>query len=166
MKKILLTILVFVLSLLLANVAMPAAPKPPASICLYDGNTYYAFVVKSSGSIKMFDGTRKFYSIQGAIMAGSSPNMPLVGSGYVEGNVFHFVFSTAYNLSGTPYFGQGEVFWDLIAETGTAYVYISLSGNNTFSLTQVACTQLEIVYSGESGAALPNEGSPYRPRNQ
>jgi hypothetical protein len=160
MKRILSTVLVFVVSLSLAGVAMAAAPKPPTSICLYTGGGggVYALVVKPSSNIKMFDGTQKFYSIQGAIIA--SVNMPVHGSGYMEGNVFHFTFNSTYNISGTPYFVQVEGFWDVIAKGGSAYAYISASGNWSYSLSQVDCDNYDIVYSQE------NEGSPYLPPNQ
>jgi hypothetical protein len=156
MKKIVLTMLVFVVSLSLAGVAMAAAPKPPANICLNAGaGGVYALVVKPSSTIKFLDGTQKFYSIQGAIIA--SVNMPVVGAGYMEANVFHFTFNATYDLSGTPYFVQVEGFWDVVALTGTAYQYISATGNHTDSLTKVDCTSYDIVYSQENG------GSPYLP---
>jgi hypothetical protein len=163
MKKILLTILVFVVSLSLAGVAMATAPKPPASICLQASSSFYVFAVKPVGNLKMLDETEKFYSIRGAIIATPTLNMPLVGSGYVEGNVFHFTFNSTYNLSGTPYYVQAEGFWDVIAQTGTMYAYISLSGNWTWALSAVPCTGQVIVYSQELGAALSNEGSPFAP---
>jgi len=168
MKKILSTILVFVVSLSLAGVAMAAAPKPPASLCLNAGaGGVYALALKPGKNIKMLDETEKFYSINGAIIvAGIALYMPLVGSGYVEGNVFHFTFNSTYNLSGTPYYVQAEGFWDIIAMTGSAYVYISATGNHSYSLSQVSCTDQVIAYSQESGAASLNERSPFLPPNQ
>jgi hypothetical protein len=165
MKKILPTILVFVVSLSLAGVAMAIAPNPPRNICLYAGSGgVYAFLVKPMGNINFFDGMQKFYSIQGAIIA--AVNMPIVGSGYVEGNVFHFVFNSTYNISGTPYFVRAEGFWDLVALTGSAYVYDSATGNWINSLSEISCTATAISYSQKSKAASLNEGSPYLPPNQ
>jgi hypothetical protein len=159
MKKILSTVLVFVVSLSLAGVAMAAAPKPPAKICLNaGGGGIFALVVKPSSNIKMLDGTQKFYSIQGAIIApGNNPTMPLVGSGYMEGNVFHFTFNSTYDSLNTAYFVQAEGFWDVIALGGTTYMYISASGNFTSPLSQVSCTDYDILYSQE------NQESPYLP---
>ena len=76
----------------------------------------------------------------------------------MEGNVFHFTLTGTYNLTGTAYFIQGEGFWDVIAHTGTMYAYISATGNWTFTLSQVPCTDYDILFLG-SGA----EGSPLLP---
>ena len=144
------------LILLCSSLAMAAAPKPPANICLNNSSgSVFSIVVKPSSTIKMSDGTQKFYSIQGAVIA--SVNMPLVGAGYVEGTVFHFNFNGTYNISGTPYFFQMEGFWDLIAKTGTMYAYISATGNWVWTLSQVSCTDYDILYSQEAG------GSPFVP---
>jgi hypothetical protein len=153
MKKIILIVLVFIVSLSLAGVAMALPPKPPASICLDTtggGNTMgvLALVVKPSSTIKFSDGTQKFYSIQGALVDSPAVYSPLVGSGYMEGNIFHFVFNSTYNLSGTPYFIQGEGFLDVMAHTGTSNVYISFTGNHNYPLTQVPCTNYEILSEG------------------
>ncbi len=168
MKKILSTILVFVVSLSLVGAAMAAAPKPPKSICLNTLGTtaVYVLYMKPGGNIKMSDETEKFYSIYGAIIALPTLNMPLVGSGYVEGNVFHFTFNSTYHFLVTPYYVQAEGFWDVIANTGTMYAYISATGNWAWTLQAVPCTDQVVAYSQESGAALLNEGSPFAPPNQ
>ncbi|MGZ3880231.1 MAG: hypothetical protein ACXVBF_02780 [Flavisolibacter sp.] len=156
MKKIVLTMLVFVVSLSLTGVAMAAAPKPPASFCLDTATGgvgtmgVLALVVKPSSTIKFLDGTQKFYSIQGALIDPSIYG-PLVGSGYMEGNIFHFTFSTTYFYSGYTDFWQMEGFWDVIAHTGTLYGYQSFGGASfsyTFSLTQVPCTNYQILSEG------------------
>ncbi len=163
MKRILSTVLVFVVSLSLAGVAMALPPRVPATICLNaaTGGGVYALLIKPSGNIRMLDGPEKFYSIQGAIVV-PGLFMPLSGSGYmVEGGpVFHFSFNSTYNISGTPYFVQAEGFWDVVAKAGAAYTYISATGNHTYSLSAVSCTGYDILYSQE------NQGSAYVPPNQ
>ncbi len=155
MKRILLTILVSVLSLSLAGVATAAPPKPPKSLCINtccSGGGVFALVVKPSASIKMLNGTQKFYSIQGANIA--DINMPVVGAGYMEGNTFHFTLNSTYNSSGTPYFIQEEGFWDVISKTGTMYAHFSAGANYTYSLSEASCTDQDILYRQE------DEGSP------
>ena len=164
MKKILSTMLVFVVSLSLAGVAIAASPKPPASFCINAGpGGIWALVTKAGTNMKMEDGTEKFYSVQGAYI--SSATMPLVGSGYMEGNVFHFVYNSTYNISGTPYFIQMEAFWDVVTKTGTMYGYYSATGNHSTSLSQVDCTDQVIVYMQGSGGPFP-DGSPFVLPNQ
>ena len=143
------------LILVCSSLAMAVAPKPPASFCLDTtggGITtgILAFVVKPSSNIKFLDGTQKFWSIQGALI---DPPIysPLVGSGYMEGNIFHFTFSITYYYSGYTNFYQTEGFWDVIAHTGTLYAYQSFGGASysyTFSLTQVPCIDNEILSEG------------------
>ena len=162
MRNILSTILVFILSLSLVGVAMAAAAKPPASFCFTPGYGFiYALVVKPSSNIKMSDGTEKFYKIQGGFIGGGF-NTPVAGSGYIEGNIFHFTVDSTYTDSGTARYIKGEGFWDPIAKTGTMYAYFSVSGNWIFPLTEETCSNYQILYS--SGAALPNDGSPLSPR--
>lgn len=159
MKKILSTILAIVVSLSLAGVAMAAAPKPPASICLDTSSlVIFSLATKATGNIKMEDGAQKFYSIQGAYLA-PSVYFPVVGSGYMEGNIFHFTLTGTYNVSGTPNWIQAEGFWNVTAHTGAMYAYITASGNHTYTLSQVPCTDYDILFLG-SGA----EGSPLLPR--
>jgi len=159
MKKIVSAMLVFVVSLSLGGLAMAAASKPPASFCLNAGSLgVYVLVVKPSSSIKMSDGVQKFYSLQGAIIAiGNHPTMPLIGSGYMAGNVFHFTFNSTYDNSGIPAWVQAEGFWDVITHTGTVHQYVSIGSNITSALSQVLCTGSDIVYDQENGK------SPYRP---
>jgi len=117
MKKIVSTMLVSVVSLTLAGLAMAAAPKPPASICLDLGvGAVYCLAMKSSSAVKMSDGTQKFYNIQGAIVSGAT--WPIVGSGYIEGTVFHFSVNGAYNNSGTPQWVQQCTLMSVLAEIG------------------------------------------------
>jgi hypothetical protein len=158
MKKIVLIVLVFTVCLSLAGVAMAVVPKPPASICLDTGAAVvFSLVVKPSSAIKMLDGTQKFWSIQGALLS-PGVDFPVIGSGYIEGNVFHFTLNGTYNITGTANWIQAEGFWDVIAHTGTMYIYITASGNWTFPLSQVPCTDYDILFLG-SGA----EGSPLLP---
>ncbi len=148
MKKIISMILVFIVSLSLVGVATAAALKPPASVCLNAaGGGIYALVVKPSSAVKMLDGTQKFYSIQGAIIVGF--NMPLVGSGYMAGNTFHFSFTSTYNNAGTPVYIQAEGFYDVVAKTGTEYIHYSNSGDFVNPLTPVPCTNYDILYGQE-----------------
>ncbi len=160
MKKIVSTMLVFVVSLSLVGVATAAALKPPASICLSAGGVgVYVLGVKPSSAIKMSDGTQKFYGIRGAIIApGGDPTMPIVGAGYMVANVFHFSFNGTYDTSGAAEWVQAEGFWDVVSLTGTVHQYISAGPSNiTNALSQVSCTGYDIVYSQGDGA------SPYRP---
>jgi len=157
MRKILLMILVFVVSLSLSGVATAAALKPPANICLDTGaGLIYSLVVKPGSAIKMQDGTQKFYSIQGALLTPSAALFgAAVGSGYMEGSVFHFTLTGTWNLSGTAHWMQGEGYWDVVSHTGTMYAYFTTSGNWTFTLSQVPCTDYDILNQG-----LGAEGSP------
>ena len=166
MKKIVLIMLVFVVSLSLAAVAMAVAPKPPASICVHVFGPgleagVYALAVKPGPNIKLADGTQKFYSIQGALIDLSPVYSPVVGAGYMEGNIFHFTLNTTYHYSGTPNFIQWEGLWDVIAKTGSMYGYFSISGSRySLTLEQVDCTGEVIVYSEENARSpylLPNQ---------
>jgi len=163
MKKLLLITLVFVVSLSLAGVALAArgGPRPPASICLnaVGYGVIFALLNKPAGNIVMSDGTEKFYSIQGAFMEFGC-NFPVLGSGYVEGNVFHFTLDGTYAHYGPIYFLQAEGFWDVVAHTGNAYVHYSFGTDYNFTLQQVPCTGENIVYSQE------NQGSTSAPSNQ
>jgi hypothetical protein len=171
MNKILSIIVVFVVSLSLAGVAVALPPRAPTTICLQTVNTatVYVLVMKPGTNVRLSDGVMKFYDIQGAIITSPGPsgiNMPLAGSGYVEGNVFHFTFDSTYHIDNTPYFVQAEGLWDVVAKEGTMYAYISISGNFAWSLQQVSCTDQVVLYSEESEAGLLNEESPFLPPNQ
>ncbi len=162
MKKIVSTMLVFVVSLSLVGMAMAAGPKPPASICLDTGASVIMILgVKPSAAIKMQDGAQKFYSIQGALISLPIPQIfcAAVGSGYMDGDIFHFTLTSTWNNSGTANWMQGEGYWNVTAQTGTMYAYFTVTGNWTFTLTPAPCTDYDLLFQG-SGA----EGSPFLPR--
>jgi len=149
MKKILLTILILVLSLSLTWVAMVRAKglSPPASFCAKSGSTVYVFTVKPGANVQMRDGVMKFYTVQGAIIADPTINVPLSGSGYMTGNLFRFSYHTTFYVSNPVesnivYFSPVEVFWDVTANEGSFYVYNYPGGTTVFPLEEVPCASI------------------------
>ncbi len=148
MKKILLSFLIFVLFLSLAGETMALRAKgPPLNLCLHDVNhdLHIPLLNKPMGNISLLDGPKKFYSVIGAWIEPGGNNFPLTGSGYVEGNVFHFTLASTYSAPGTYSFGA-EVFWDLEAHTGDMYGLFSDGSEIHYTFEQGSCTEQDIVY--------------------
>jgi hypothetical protein len=101
MKKIWTILLVLAVCLAAVQIAFAAAPKPPGSICLrVDIQNYYLIMTtrSTSGSIKMKDGQVKLYSID-AILQTNTFNMPMTGTGFMEGNEFVYTMVGSYNMN-------------------------------------------------------------------
>ncbi len=142
MKKILLTILVFVLSLSLAGIAIAASPKPPASICfnIAENQNEFSFLIKPMGNIKMSGGPAKFYSIQGVFFDPANDGPAAVsGSGFMDGDVFRFSLNTTYRFQNLAGFGQIDGYWDVVAKTGSMYTYWNSTVRFIWTLVQVSC---------------------------
>ena len=118
MKRTCLILLAMVLSLSFTTFALAASTTvPPKYVRLTDdhGNTY-VFLIKLAGSVKMSNGTVKFYNINGEFYLDTF-SCPLTGSGHVKGTEFHL--STVCNSEGGGSFWTilVEGFWDLTATT-------------------------------------------------
>ncbi len=142
MKRILLTILVFVVSLSLTGVAIAASPKPPATICFNttESTSQFSLLIKPMGNIKMSGGPEKFYSIQGLYFDATNGPAALSGSGYMDGSVFHFSLNATYTFEGTAGFFQADGYWDVDAKTGPIYSLWNNTVHYSWTLVQVSCT--------------------------
>jgi hypothetical protein len=174
MKKIFLAVLVFALSLSLAGVAMAAAPKPPANICLGWSGLTGVLYIKASGNTTSSVGKVKFYTIVGEITNSGSYSAPATGTGHMKGNVFH-IGITGFNkyVDGRVWLYILEGFWDVVNKTGTGslqgIVRDNATGNAvveddqpTLTLVLQDCSTSVIVYSEDSDLGgtgrLPSEG--------
>ncbi len=164
MKKMISIILAIAFSLSLVGVATAAAPKPPVNLCVDTGAlAIFSLATKPLGVLKTGDGPRKLYGITGFFLTIFSTS-PATGSGYMNENTFHFNVDSTYNPLGTLIWLKAEGFWNVVDHTGTLDVYFSSGTTDTYTLTEVACDELDIVGMQGSGAALPNAGSPFVPR--
>ncbi len=119
MKKLILIMLVFVVSLALAGVAMAAKPAPEAVSCWYWSPSGFRTVlsIKSfSGDIAIYGGKIKFYAIHGELSVGSY-SAPVSGTGHMEGNIFHFSFAGTL-FSGRVWTYEFVGFWDVVNKIG------------------------------------------------
>jgi hypothetical protein len=110
-----------VLSLSFTTCALAASTKvPPASVCLTDENgSSFPLTIKLAGKIKTAGGRVKFYNINGEYLAPiQSIRIPLVGTGHVLGNEFHFsITGTTRWVDGIFYTVLAEGFWNLANST-------------------------------------------------
>ncbi len=155
MKRLLLIVpIVLTLLFFLFGDAM-AAPKPPAKLCLDMNpglNSYLVIATKSFASITMGDGATPLYSVNGVIFA--SPhvqqwNAALVGTGhmYKGADAEWFHFSASGFLVGPYGFDivSVEVFWDVVANTGTLHYWSPATGyKSTITPHLISCGTIEI----------------------
>jgi len=123
MKK-LTAALIAVAFVFIASSAMAAGAKVPKNLCFEEagGPYYYNLVIKSMGTMATPEGKVKSYAITGH-HAGSTDDWPITGSAYVSPaapTILHATFDGQYALN-LYYFGSFELFYDLIAKTGTLY---------------------------------------------
>lgn len=154
MKRLLLVPLVLTLLFFLLGEAM-AAPKPPAKLCLDMNpglNSFVVIVTKSVTNVTMADGATAFYSVNGAIFASPGHpqwNAPLVGTGHMykgaDADWFHF---SASGFLVSPYgfdIVSVEVFWDVVAKTGTLHYMSPGTGyKSTITPIEISCGTIEI----------------------
>lgn len=146
MKKILLTILIFVASFSLAGAAIAASPKPPATICFSTMENQFGSVffllIKPMGNIKLPAGPLKFYSIQGMYIdsINATGGAAVSGSGYMDGPVFRFSLNVTYTWQGDAGFFQADGNWYVNEKTGPIHTYWHNATRHSWSLVQVSCT--------------------------
>ena len=144
MKKIISTMLVFVFSLSLAGVAIAASPKPPANICfttVESPNVELSLLIKPMGNIKMSGGPEKFYSIQGLYYDPTEGPAAVIGSGYMDGSVFHFSLNGIYTWQGLAGYFQADGYWNVDTKAGPIYTFWDSTTHVTWSLVEVSCTE-------------------------
>jgi len=146
MIKIFSIMLVSVVFLSLAGVAIAASPKPPASICFKamqdQAAYYYALLIKPMGTIRIFDGPKKIYSVQGDYSNEVSGSTSAVsGSGHMDGSIFHFSLNGPYTWEETPAFFNADAYWDVDAKTGTIYSVYSNTVRYKWTLEQLPCSE-------------------------
>jgi len=162
MKKILLTVIVLVYICSLAVPAMAATVKVPKSMCLNIQNTmwYLTLATKPGGSVKMQDGTMKFYDIQGSFFYGNI-FLPVAGSGYVKNDMFHFTIQAGVYDGVHVWNFSAEGGWNLTTATGGMYAVFLRPGNayeEFWTLQQISCSDVTILTSEpSSGAGLEAE---------
>ncbi len=147
MKKILLITLVLVVTFSLAGMAMarsPKAPKVPANICftaLEKPIEEFSLLIKPMGTIKLSDGPKKLYSIQGLYYSIDNGPGTVSGSGYMDGAVFHFSLYGTYTWQGLCGSYQADGYWNVSTEERTMYSVWNNSVNFTWTLVEVACKE-------------------------
>lgn len=121
MKTTRLILSALALSLCFTTCALAASTKvPPASVCLTDEDGIsLPLTIKLAGKIKTAGGPVIFYNINGEYLAPTmSIRIPLVGSGHVLGNEFHFsITGTTRWVDDTFYTVLAEGFWNLADTT-------------------------------------------------
>ncbi len=136
MKKLIVGIVAIACGLIIAPV-MAATPKVPSNLCL-DWTSFSdtdLLGVKAGPTIKTADGPLKQYVIQGNHAAGSAYSFPVHGSGYVlPTGIFHATYtgSQVVGTGGTKDVWFFELFYDIVAETGTLHYHITRSNNTGF----------------------------------
>jgi hypothetical protein len=110
-------IFTMILVLALAGAALAAGPKVPKTVCLQiagPGGFILSMAIKTAGTVKKGSGPVKFYSINGEFNNVGVVSTPVVGTGHMNGNIFHFSASGTGFLSGSGnlvYCMEAE--WDL-----------------------------------------------------
>jgi hypothetical protein len=144
MKKVAVIFLVLTVCLAAAQATFAAAPKPPGSICLkvYIQNYYLIMTTRStSGNIKMKDGQVKLYSID-AILQTNNFNMPMTGTGFMEGNEFVYTMVGSHNVN-SSIIGQinmtGRLNVSVSPKGGPIAIDWSGAGDNPASTMEVPC---------------------------
>ena len=154
MKKIVLIMLVFALSLYFTTFALAASKTvPPASICMKDSFGYsYVLVIKLAGTVTMSGKPMNFYNINGAYYMGTASDA-LSGTGDVKGTEFHFSCAGSSEWNSEFWTVLVEAFWDLADTTnpvGTVtWRQITNTGTNIVeseTLSLVNCSTLDLPY--------------------
>ena len=174
MKKILFAFLVAVFSFSLAGASMAAGIKVPKSMCLrVEGplpQPVITIATSKGGSVKIAaNETVAFSSFQGVLLdPNSAAPIPIQGSGYVKGSVFHFTFTGTYRFNDIRTWTiAGEGLWDLASGTGGVDV-TNLSGTgdayeSKWPLYQVACGTLAISSDTEADFPINEFADPESP---
>jgi hypothetical protein len=109
-------ILGMILVLALAGAALAAGPKVPKAVCLQiagPSGFILSMIIKTSGTVKKASGPVKFYSINGEFNNVGVVSTPVVGTGHLNGNIFHFSASGTGFYSGSSVVYCMEAEWDL-----------------------------------------------------
>jgi hypothetical protein len=165
MNRVLLFLTALGLSLFWAVAVQGAAPAPPSSICLQWGDLddVSSFTTKVAGKQAVGGGTVKFYTVEGRHVIPGKVTVPLAGSGYMDGTIFHFSFAgaakfeTANGLQTYSLWAQGT--WDVTAKTGTIQFHWSIPTDGEKDLVAVDCTTVVQAPSGPQGGAVPSAGA-------
>ena len=134
MKKLASVVITLAVAVMAAGLAV-AGPKAPKALCLHlSAPAMPDHIILSiqpvGGSIRLSEGTIKFYSIHGEYCT-DSYSIPLTGTGHLNGNVFHF------DLRGTD---RGAAWQEAIfnatydVTTDTSVVLHSPSGSPTYDI--------------------------------
>lgn len=130
MKKVLLTILAAFVAFSFTGSVMAKGPKAPKNLCISTSPDYLTFILGTKKGAKIVAGDTKIdMCIVQGIIAGVPA--PLIGSGYMDGDIFYFNVSTALtsNLKATG-------IWDVVNETGILVVNITEEDPTSFTSTQ------------------------------
>jgi hypothetical protein len=157
MKRTLILLMILGLSLGLAAPAPAAAPKVPTSLCFHWGDLddTTSLVIKKGSSVTMTSGKVSYYNLSGKhLIPRDTPiTVPLIGTGYVQGNVFHFSFTGAAAFDA----GSGlqthslsvDGSWDLVAYTGSINYHWSLPTDGIEAINAMDCkTSLPLQQAG------------------
>ena len=165
MKKTVTVALILALFLLLVGVAIVAAPRPPARVCLqWEGsNVVMPLVIKKAGrALLLQDGRLNFYAIHGEMQDGVF-SVPFEGTGYVSGTTFRFGLEGKYlNTAGPPpvigvLYMEGT--WDLETATGVLYSWEFQSDGDSFPvvsvvLSEIPCSDIVIPFAAGSAGSF------------
>jgi hypothetical protein len=148
--------MVLVLALSLGAAALVASTGPPTAMCLSygGGGAKLILAVKKTGTVKLLDGSMKFYLVQGELVGGPTNSGPLVGTGHVKMVSglpwFHFSLSgTFYNASNELMTWMAEGKLNLTAGTGTLrrrVIFDFLEVDELYDLQAVDCAGETVPY--------------------
>jgi len=160
MKRTLIFLMILGLSLCLTAPAPAAAPRVPTSLCFEWGvlEDTTSLVIKKGSSVTMASGNVSYYNLSGKhLIPRATPiTVPIIGTGYVQGNVFHFSFTGAAAFDA----GSGlqthslsvDGSWDLVAHTGSINYHWSLPTDGIEAINAVDC---KTVSSLQAAGANP-----------
>lgn len=158
MKKLISTMLVFVVSFSLAGVAMAGPAVKPAPVSCWDWSPRGFKTVLSikpwSGNIAISGGTIKFYAIHGEVSDGSY-SAPVSGTGHMEGNIFHFSLTGTSLWSGRVWTYEFEGFWDAVNKTGTGAYLAGVKDASASDMNALSSTNLVLVSGDCKTTVIP-----------
>lgn len=154
MKKVFLAILLVFVAFFFTGAAMASDPvaKVPKSMCLNVPATDVVFSIatKAGGSMKISGNQKiKFYDIQGNYFDGVT-STPIDGSGYMNGNIFHFSFRGLLYTAPDALSISGDAYFNISAQTGSINILLRTDagvGERIWTVEAVPCSSVTIPYS-------------------
>jgi hypothetical protein len=157
-----LTLLVFLLSFFLVGSAVAATPKPPAIACFKWDTMGFATMISTKVATKTIQtatSSVKFYSVIGETLPIGGSGFPVVGSGHMNGDVFHFSFSGSIGNAASFYTLTAEGKWNTSTASGTIsyrIVGLEINKHGHHALISIPCTDPAVAqpYSTDSNPSV------------